>query len=116
VCSVEAAGLRLRRAPLAAVLAASRVVIPATVPAVPPSPVRLGVARPYSPRTHRAPPAPVGSPRERLSALSGVLTRREPPAVIGPVDAGRAAGELMDYLRRSGYLPQAGPVRPEGRP
>lgn len=108
VCSVEAAGLRLRRAPLAAVLAASRAVIPAATPAVPPSPVLLGAARPYSPRTHEVPPAPVGSPRERLSALSGALTRREPPAVIGPVGAGRAARELMDYLRRSGYVPSAG--------
>ena len=62
------------------------------------------------------PPAPVGSPRERLAALSGVLTHREPPAVIGPVDAGRAARELMDYLRRSGYVPQAGSLPQKGPP
>jgi hypothetical protein len=83
---------------------------------VPPSPVLLGAARPYSPRTHEVPPAPVGSPRERLSALSGVLSQHEPPAVVGPVDADRAARELLDYLRRSGCLPEAGPARAGGQP
>ncbi len=116
VCSVEAAGIRLRRAPLAAALAASRAVVPALTPAVAPSRVQIGAPRPYSPRLHEVPPAPVGSPRERLAALSGVLTHREPPAVIGPVDAGRAARELMDYLRRSGCVPQAGSLPQEGLP
>jgi hypothetical protein len=69
--------------------------------------VRIGVPRPYSPRTHEVPAAPAGSPRERLLALSGALTRREPPALIGPADPGRAADELMDYLRRSGYAGRA---------
>jgi electron transfer flavoprotein beta subunit len=107
VCSVEAAGLRLRRPPLAAELASRRAVIPVITPVVPPSRVRIGVPRPYSPRTHEVPAAPAGSPRERLLALSGALTRREPPALIGPADPGRAADELMDYLRRSGYAGRA---------
>jgi electron transfer flavoprotein beta subunit len=108
VCSVEAAGLRLRRSPLAATRAAGQAVVPALTPVPPPpSPMLIGAARPYAPRPHRVPPAPAGSARERLSALSGVLSRHEPPAMIGPVDAGRAARELVDYLRRSGYVSQA---------
>jgi electron transfer flavoprotein beta subunit len=118
VCSVEAAGLRLRRAPLAAALAASRAPVPALVPAVTPaaapSLVRAGPPRPYVPRTHVVPPAPSGSPRERLSALSGVLSQHEPPAVVGPVDADQAARELLDYLRRSGYRPEPDPSQQPG--
>jgi len=116
VCSVEAAGIRLRRAALAAALSSRRAVIPVLTPAVPQPRVRAGTARPYSPRTHEVPPAPAGSPRERLLALSGALTQREPPAVIGPVDPGRAAGELMDYLRRSGYRPAASSVSAAEQP
>jgi len=116
VCSVEAAGLRLRRAPLAAARAARQAVVPALTPVPPPSPMLVGAARPYAPRPHRVPPAPAGSARERLSALSGVLSRHEPPAMIGPVDAGRAAGELVDYLCRSGYVPQAGSPQAGSRP
>jgi electron transfer flavoprotein beta subunit len=116
VCSVEAAGLRLRRAPLAAALAASRAAVPAVTPAAAAPLVRAGPPHPYVPRTHVVPPAPSGSPRERLSALSGVLSQHEPPAVVGPVDADRAARELLDYLRRSGCLPEAGPARAGGQP
>jgi electron transfer flavoprotein beta subunit len=116
VCSVEAAGLRLRRAPLAAALAASRAAVPAVTPAAAAPLVRAGPPHPYVPRTHVVPPAPSGSPRERLSALSGVLSQLEPPAVVGPVDADRAARELLDYLRRSGCLPEAGPARAGGQP
>jgi electron transfer flavoprotein beta subunit len=116
VCSVEAAGLRLRRAPLTAARAASRAPVPVMVPvpAAAPPLVRAGPPRPYVPRTHVVPPAPSGSPRERLSALSGVLSQHEPPAVVGPVDPDRAARELIGYLRRSGYQPQAGPARAGG--
>jgi hypothetical protein len=113
---VEAAGTRLRRAPLAAALRSQRARVPVVVPAVPPSQVRAGAVRPYSPGSHDVPPAPAGSARERLFALSGALTRREPPSVIGPVEPDRAAAELMDYLRRSGYVQQGSPSRPEGQP
>lgn len=129
VCSVEAAGVRLRRASLGAALAAARAAIPAaaiSAAAIPATPtaaaaprvasaavpaaaaavaprVRAGAPRRYSPRTREVPPAPAGSARQRLLALSGALAHREPPALIGPVDSGRAASELLAYLRRSGY-------------
>jgi electron transfer flavoprotein beta subunit len=109
VCSVEAAGLRLRRASLAGTLASRRAAIPvaypAPHPAARPSRLRLGAPRPYVPRTHDAPPPPIGSARERLLALSGALYRREPPAVIGPLSPDQAADELLAYLRRSAALP-----------
>jgi electron transfer flavoprotein beta subunit len=116
VCSVEAAGVRLRRAPLPAVLAARRAAIPVVTPAVPPAAarggdVRLGQPRPYRPRTHAVPPAPAGSAHDRLLALSGVLTGRPAAAVIGPVGAATAAGELLAYLGRAGIHP-AGAVSP----
>lgn len=109
VCSVEAAGVRLRRAPLPAVLAARRAVIPVMTPAVPSraSTVRLGPPRPYLPRTHLVPAAPAGSAQQRLLALSGVLTRRETATVIGPVSGATAATELLAYLDRAGALPDA---------
>ena len=103
VCSLEAAGLRLRRASLAAEMASRRAAIPVIAPVAPLPRVRIGAPRAYSPRTHEVPAAPAGSPRERLLALSGALTHREPPALIGPADPGRAADELLDYLHRSGY-------------
>ncbi len=78
---------------------------PAPHPAARPSRLRLGPPRPYVPRTHDAPPPPIGSARERLLALSGALYRREPPAVIGPLGPDQAATELLAYLRRSGALP-----------
>jgi electron transfer flavoprotein beta subunit len=109
VCSVEATGIRLRRASLAAAQSSRQAVIPVVTPAVPPSRVRAGAPRPYSPRTHDAPAAPAGSARERLLTLSGALTQREPPAVIGPMNPGQAADELLAYLRRSGYLQDSAP-------
>ena len=118
VCSVEAAGVRLRRAPLPAVMAARRAVIPVATPMVAPSPVRVGSPRPYTPRTHAVPPVPTGSARERLATLSAVLTQREPPVVISPASAGAAADALLGYLRRAGYAPpaaSAGAAEP-GRP
>jgi electron transfer flavoprotein beta subunit len=104
VCSVEAAGIRLRRAPLEAVLASRRAVIPvAGVTGGSSLRIRAGAARPYRPRPHEVPPAPEGYARERLSALSGVLVTREPPALIGPAAPAEAARALLDYLHRAGY-------------
>jgi len=125
VCSVEAAGVRLRRAPLPAVLAARRAAIPVVTPAASPAVprgdgVRLGKPRPYLPRTRVVPPAPAGSAHDRLLALSGVLTGRATAAVIGPVGAARAAGELLAYLSRPGIGPAGaasqGPAAGEGAP
>jgi electron transfer flavoprotein beta subunit len=52
-------------------------------------------------------PAPDSEdPRLRLLALTGALVAHEPPIVVGPVDAGEAADELLGFLVRHGYLEQ----------
>ena len=113
VCSVEAAGVRLRRASLPAVLAAGEAVIPVVGgvaaggrgrrPAV-----HMGTPRPYRPRT-RLVAAPAGGTHERLLALTGALVAHDPPRIVGPADAATAADELLDYLRRHGYGPVEAP-------
>jgi electron transfer flavoprotein beta subunit len=41
---------------------------------------------------------------DRLQELTGALTEQAPPTIIGPLDPGQAAEELLGYLRRHGYL------------
>ena len=108
VCSVEAAGVRLRRAPLSAALEVTRRAIPvvrASEPvgggSVPPA-LSVGAPTPYRPRT-RLVPAPKGGTRQRLLALTGALATHEPPRIVGPVNASAAADELLAYLQRHGY-------------
>jgi electron transfer flavoprotein beta subunit len=116
VCSVEAAGVRLRRASLPAVQTAQRAAVGVVTARAAPSPVRVGSPRPYAPRTHAVPDVPAGSARERLFALSAVLTHREPPVVVSPASAAAAGDMLLDYLRRAGYARRAEPARPAGQP
>jgi len=106
VCSVEAAGVRLRRAALPAMRAAVSAAIPVVNPDVPPSPVLTSRPRPYLPRTRIVPPVPAGTARERLLAIAGVLADHEPPTLIGPVSPAAAATELLAYLHRTGYIGQ----------
>jgi electron transfer flavoprotein beta subunit len=110
VCSVEAAGVRLRRASLEAALAAgsseipvaSAAGVPAAVPvAVGAGQVRAGAPRPYRPRTKVVPP-PAGGTHERIVSLTGALVHREPPRVVGPLSPAAAAAELLEFLRRAG--------------
>ena len=102
VCSVEAAGVGLRRAPLDAVLAAGRATIPVVRPHNGPgTAVIAGPPRPYRPRTREVPPAPAGSARERLAELSGVLVQRDPPTLLGPASPAEAAEALLSFLRKS---------------
>jgi electron transfer flavoprotein beta subunit len=110
VISVEAAGVRLRRASLAAAMAAADAVIPvaATGPARP-GPDRprqtgrhAGPPRPYRPRTKVVAPPP-GTTHDRLLALTGALVAHDPPRIVGPLDPDGAADELLDYLRRHRY-------------
>lgn len=110
VCSVEGAGIRLRRASLTATLAAQRTVIPA-IEAGAGRPVGPGArqnpegaVRPFRPRTRVVPPPGGDDPRLRLLALTGALVAHDPPTVIGPVDASGAADTLFDFLNRHGYL------------
>ena len=106
VCSVEGAGLRLRRASLPASLAAASADVPVVRAAVPPSRVRVVQVRPAKPRPRHLPP-PTGTPRERLLQLTGALLSHEPPTVVTPKDAAEAADVLLDYLTRHGYLSEA---------
>lgn len=106
VCSVEGAGIRLRRAGLPASLAAAT----AEVPVLPATPVASGIrvlaARASRPRARHI-AAPTGSSRERLLALTGALLSHEPPTVVGPVPAAEAADALLEFLARNGYLSEA---------
>jgi electron transfer flavoprotein beta subunit len=114
VCSVEAAGVRLRRASLPATLAASSASVP--VAAVSPSEsspsasagaVEVTGVGPFRPRT-RVVPAPAGdSSRDRLMQLTGVLVAHDPPQIVTPASAASAADALLDYLRRRGYAAPA---------
>jgi electron transfer flavoprotein beta subunit len=49
-------------------------------------------------------PRPTGGTIDRLRELTGALAERTPPTIIGPLDPGQAAEELLAYLRRHGYL------------
>jgi electron transfer flavoprotein beta subunit len=104
VCSVEAAGVRLRRASLAATLAAADAAIPVspTIRTSGPARISAGPARPYRPRP-RVVPAPAGSTRDRLLALTGAFAAHDPPRIVGPVDAAGGVEELLDYLARHGF-------------
>lgn len=112
VCSVEAAGVRLRRASLAGALAAEAMVVPvdrtphraAGPDDVRPGPVHLGQSQPFAPRTRVLPAPPGEDPRIRLLALTGALVSHDPPTVIGPVGSAEAADELIGFLVRHGYL------------
>jgi electron transfer flavoprotein beta subunit len=109
VCSVEGAGVRLRRASLPATLAAGRAAVPtAALPALAAhdgaGSVTSGHPVPYRPRTRVIPPPDSAAPRQRLLSLTGALVAHEPPTIIGPVDAEQAADALLSFLERHGYL------------
>ena len=106
VCSVEGAGVRLRRAGLPASLAAAQAEVPVVASSASASPVRVLGARASRPRPRHV-AAPTGSSRERLLALTGALLSHEPPTVVGPVSAAEAADALLEYLARNGYLSEA---------
>jgi electron transfer flavoprotein beta subunit len=106
VCSVEGAGIRLRRASLTAALAVLPTEIPAVMIAADPDPVRLtvGPVRRFRPRTRVVPAPEADDPRLRLLALTGALVAHDPPTVVGPIDAPGAADALLEFLNRHGYL------------
>lgn len=104
VLSVEGAGVRLRRADLGAALAAAQtpVQVVSGSPAGSRQVLTASSAQPYRPRPRAVPP-PEGDAHERLLALTGALSTREPPRVVGPLPAAEAADELLGYLTRRGY-------------
>ncbi len=105
VLSTEA-GLRLRRAPLASVIAARRAAIE-VIQAVTDAERRHGEAHPERLRPFRSParpvPAPVAfDPRERVLALTGMLAPVRARRVL-EADAATCADELLNYLSEHGY-------------
>jgi electron transfer flavoprotein beta subunit len=114
VCSVEAAGVRLRRAPFAAALRSSGQPIPVAASqsgvASTGAQLRIGGPRPYRPRTKAVAP-PMGGTHDRLLALTGVLVAHDPPRIVGPLGPVEAAGELLDFLDGHGYSPPSGPAQ-----
>lgn len=106
VCSVEAAGVRLRRSALPAALAARETPVPVAAPTSDPPDgrVTVGAVAPFRPRTRVVPGPTASDPRLRLLALTGALDEHDPPTVVGPVGASEAADVLLAYLDRHGYL------------
>jgi electron transfer flavoprotein beta subunit len=113
VCSVEGAGVRLRRASLVGTLDVDNGAMPidrsldvaaAAGHSGPPVPIHIGATRPFVPRT-RVLVAPAGDdPRLRLLALTGALVAHEPPVVVHPADAAEAADVLLAFLARHDYV------------
>jgi electron transfer flavoprotein beta subunit len=102
VCSVEGSAARLRRAPLAASLAArtAPVDVRAGPAAPPPRPVST---RPFRPRA-RALAAPAGATAlDRITALtaSSAATAHGRPVVLEPAEA---ADRILEALRTWGYV------------
>ena len=105
VVSVEAAGVRLRRAGLPATLARpnAAITVASTPTAAAARRIRLLGAHPYRPRPREL-PGPTGTALCRTLELTGALVERTPPTVLGPLPPDQAADELLGYLRRHGYL------------
>lgn len=105
VLSVEGAAADLRRAPLAAVLAADAATIEVVAPR---SEVRAEQVRlsPWRPRT-RVVPAPTDEHAlARIVALTGALSDRTPPRTV-TLEPAAAAATILEQLREWGYLEDA---------
>ncbi|WP_447002602.1 mycofactocin-associated electron transfer flavoprotein beta subunit [Saccharothrix isguenensis] len=106
VCSVEPAGVRLRRGALSAVLAAQDAVIPVLpCPVSDDTRVTVTSVRPYRPRPRELPGATVESPRERIHAFIGASGAEVRSRVVTPQTPQAAADELLAFLTEHGYLP-----------
>ncbi len=113
VCSVEGAGVRLRRASLSGALAVDGVPLAVDDPwgvaegaghDAGRGPLHVGGTLPYSPRTRVLPAPASDDPRLRLLALTGALVAHEPPTVVHPADAAEAVDTFLAYLARHGYI------------
>ena len=115
VVSVEAAGVRLRRAGLPATLATGNTAITVATPV---AARRGGSGSSVPTRTGRGRagfPGLTGTALHRTLELTGALVQRTPPTVVGPLPPEEAASELLAYLRRRGYLAADDPAD-GGRP
>jgi electron transfer flavoprotein beta subunit len=113
VCSVEGAGVVLRRASLAAIVAAAGRTVPVVTAPVPThlsgaGRVLTGPPVPFRPPTRVVPAPREPDPRDRVARLTGVLVSHEAAQVVGPVDAAEAADTLLAYLARHGVAPTPG--------
>jgi electron transfer flavoprotein beta subunit len=110
VVSVEAGGVRLRRAGLPATLAKENaaITVASTSAAAAARRIRILGAHPYRPRPREL-PGPSGTALHRTLELTGALVQRTPPTVLGPLPPEEAADELLAYLRRWGYLAAGDP-------
>ena len=110
VVSVEAAGVRLRRAALPATLASGHaaILVARGPTAAAAQQTRVLGAHPYRPRPREL-AGPSGTALRRTLELTGALTERTPPTVLGPLSPGQAADELLGYLRRHGFLATGDP-------
>ena len=103
VLSVEGSTARLRRAPLAGVLAAANATIGHRVAATArPDGTRITKVGPFSPRT-KIVDAPTGSVRERSNALLGMGSTRNPPQRL-VLEPDAAADRIVGALREWGEL------------
>jgi electron transfer flavoprotein beta subunit len=113
VCSVEGAGVRLRRAGLGAALATAQLEVPVfRAPTSRPAGaerVQFGAPRPFAPRPRIVPAPTATDPHLRILDLCGALVERDPPVVLGPLDSGAAADEFLGFLDRHGYLEKLEP-------
>jgi electron transfer flavoprotein beta subunit len=104
VLSVEGGSARLRRAPLHAVVAARDIDVEVVRPGT--QPLTGGAVRraPFRPRARVLPPPSADlSARERILALTGALTEREPPQLL-VLEPDAAAERILDQLRTWGYV------------
>lgn len=110
VVSVEAGVVSPRRPLLTAVLAARDVPI-TVLPGDPAVTAESGVVAAYRPRA-RVLPGPDAhlTARERVVALSGALTDREPPRVL-TAEPGEAADAVLSFLAEHGAAPPSSPAR-----
>ncbi|MGB7052726.1 MAG: mycofactocin-associated electron transfer flavoprotein beta subunit, partial [Acidimicrobiales bacterium] len=88
VCSVEGAGVQLRRAGLDDALGAAALSVrvsrtPASSGSVDTPRVRIGMPRPFSPRPRIVPGPAAADPRLRVLELCGALEDRDPPVIVG---------------------------------
>jgi len=121
VCSVEGAGVRLRRASLSGALALDGGTAPVdrslgVASAAVPGTFHVGPTRPFRPRTRVLPAPAEADPRLRLLSLTGALVAHDPPTVVEPADAAEAADVLLSFLARHGYLSDGSPGAPAGGP
>lgn len=107
VCSVEAGGPRLRRAPLPAVLSAQRASIPARATAATAAPnqrVHVHAEQPYRPRPRAIEAPEADAALDRIRALTGGSQRQVVRRLVTPGDPVEAVDVLLEYLNDHEYL------------